>query len=253
MSSLLLSLTVGTFVGGVAGYLGTLMLGRRMALVAGPLGHLTLPGIALALIYGFDISLGAFPFVVLGIVSIWLFEMRTKLPMEALTAVVFASGVAIAFLFLPIGQAEAALVGDVSTVNLLDATISVVLMTLVFLTILKIYPTMTLINVSEDLAKSQGIKVKKYNFIYLLLIAIIVALGVKVVGSLLTAALVAIPACSTRNLSKNMLQYVLGAIIVGIVSSFSGILLSEFSGFPAGPLIILVNSVIFLTSTILKR
>ena len=253
MSSLLLSLTVGTVVGGVAAYLGTLMLSRKMALVAGPLGHLTLPGIALALIYGFDISLGAFPFVILGIVLIWLFEIKTKLPMEALTAVIFASGVAIAFLFLPIGQAETALVGDISTVSLSDSIISVVLMALVFLTILKIYPKMTLINVSEDLAKSQGINVKKYNFLYLLLIAIVVAFGVKVVGSLLTAALVAIPACSTRNLSKNMLQYVLGAIVVGIVSSFSGILLSEFSGFPAGPLVILVNAVIFLTSTILKR
>jgi ABC-type Mn2+/Zn2+ transport system permease subunit len=117
---------------------------------------------------------------------------------------------------------------------------------------MKIHPQMTLINVSEDLAKSQGIKVKNYNFLYLLLIAVIVALGVKVVGSLLTAALVAIPASSTRNMSRNMLQYVFGATIVGIVSSFSGILLSEFTGFPAGPLIILVNAVVFLTSTILK-
>jgi ABC-type Mn2+/Zn2+ transport system permease subunit len=80
------------------------MLGRRMALVAGPLGHLTLPGIAIALMYGFDITLGAFPFVILGILLIWLFEMRTKLPVEALTAVVFATGVAAAFLFLPLSR-----------------------------------------------------------------------------------------------------------------------------------------------------
>ena len=104
-SQFLLSLVVGIFIGGIAGYLGSLMLSRRMALVAGPLGHLTLPGIALALMYGFDVSLGAFPFVIFGIILIWLFEMRTKLPMEALTAVVFASGVAITFLFLPIEQA----------------------------------------------------------------------------------------------------------------------------------------------------
>jgi ABC-type Mn2+/Zn2+ transport system permease subunit len=249
----LLSLIVGIFIGGAAGYLGTLMLSRRMALVAGPLGHLTLPGIALALIYGFDISLGAFPFVVLGIVLIWFFEMRTKLPMEALTAVVFASGVAIAFLFLPIEQAEAALVGNISNVNFWDSTISVVVTALIFLTLMKIYETMILINISEDLAKSQGISVKKYNLVYLFLIAIIVALGAKVVGGLLTAALVAIPACSTRNLSQNMFQYVLGATTIGIVSSFSGILISEFSGFPAGPLIILANAIIFLISTIFKR
>jgi len=80
-----LSLICGVFIGGIAGFLGTLMLSKRMALVAGPLGHLTLPGVALALIYGFDVSLGAFPFVILGIILIWLFEIKTKLPMEALT------------------------------------------------------------------------------------------------------------------------------------------------------------------------
>ena len=57
-SQLILSLTAGIFIGGAAGYLGSLMLSKRMALVAGPLGHLTLPGIALALLYGFDVSFG---------------------------------------------------------------------------------------------------------------------------------------------------------------------------------------------------
>jgi ABC-type Mn2+/Zn2+ transport system permease subunit len=61
-----LALIMGGSLGGAAGYLGTLMLSQRMALVAGPLGHLTLPGIALAMIVGFDVSLGAFPFVILG-------------------------------------------------------------------------------------------------------------------------------------------------------------------------------------------
>lgn len=229
------------------------MLSKKMALVAGPLGHLTLPGIALALIYGFDMSLGAFPFVILGIVFIWLFEIRTKLPMEALTAVVFASGVAVAFLFLPIGQAEAALVGDISKVNFGEAVISVFLTVFLFLVITKIYPKMVLVNISEDLAKSQGINAKKYNLIYLILIAVIVALGVKIVGGLLTAALAAIPACSARNLSRNLFQYAFGATIIGIISSFLGISIFELTGFPAGPLIILVNAIIFLISTVFKR
>jgi hypothetical protein len=66
---------------------------------------------------------------------------------------------------------------------------------------------MTLINISEDLAKSQNISVGKYNLVYLLLIVLIVALGVKVVGGLLTAAIVAIPATASRNLAKNLAQY----------------------------------------------
>ncbi len=249
----LLSLIVGMFVGGVAGFLGSLMLGRRMALVAGPLGHLTLPGIALALMYGFDVSLGAFPFVILGIVLIWLFEMRTKLPMEALTAIVFASGVAIAFLLLPIKQAEAALVGDITKVSFAEAAVSVILILLLFFVIERIYPKIVLINISEELAKSEKLDIRKYNLIYLGSIAIIVALGVKMVGGLLTAALVAIPASAARNLSRNLTQYAFGAMVIGIISSFLGIFFFKLTGFPAGPLIILANTFIFLISMVFKR
>lgn len=229
------------------------MLSRRMSLVAGPLGHLTLPGIALALLYGFDVSLGAFPFVILGIILIWLFEMRTKLPMEALTAIVFASGVAIAFLFLPIEKAEAALVGDISKIGPWDTLITCILSIFLFLLIRRIYLKITLINISEDLARTEGVNVRKYNLLYLLSIAIIVALGVKVVGGLLTAALVAIPAATARNLSRNLLQFSLSGASWGILSSFLGILLFKITGLPAGPLIILVSTSFFLLSLIFKE
>ena len=253
MAQILLSLITGIFIGATAGYLGTLMLSKRMALTAGPLGHLTLPGIALALIYDFDVSLGAFPFVILGIVLIWLFEIRTKLPMEALTAIVFASGVAIAFLFLPIAEAETALIGDISKVGFWDTIITSFLCLSLFIVIKKIYFKMVLINISEDLAKSEEVEVKKYNLLYLFSIAIIVALGVKMVGGLLTAALVAIPAATSRNLSKNLFQFSLSAILFGSLSSFLGILLFKLTGFPAGPLIILVSTFFFLSSLIFKK
>jgi ABC-type Mn2+/Zn2+ transport system permease subunit len=253
VSQFLLSLLSGIFIGGAAGFLGSLMLPKRMSLVAGPLGHLALPGIALALIYGFDISLGAFPFVILGIFLIWLFERKTKLPAEALTAVVFATGVAVAFFFLPIEQAEAALVGDISSVHLDDAVFAIAICAVIFFVVEKIYPKMTLINISEDIAKSQKINVGKYNLVYLLLIALIVALGVKVVGGLLTAAIVAIPAVTSRNLAKNLVQYKFLALIFGILSSAVGIFLSQLTSLPAGPLIIVSSAFLFLISIFLKR
>jgi len=253
MNQFILSLITGILIGAVSGYLGTLMLSKRMTLAAGPLGHLTLPGIALALIYGFDVSLGAFPFVILGIVLIWIFEIRTKLPMEALTAIVFSLGVAIAFLFLPIEQAETALIGDITKVGVYETIITAALCSLIFFVIKKIYPKMILINISEDLAKTSEIDVKKYNILYLLAIAIIVALGVKVVGGLLTAALVAIPASTSRNLSKNLFQYTSLATFFGAISSFLGILIFKFTAFPAGPSIIIISSLIFLVSMIFKR
>jgi zinc transport system permease protein len=247
-ASFLASLVSGVSIGAAAGYLGSLMLSRRMALVAGPLGHLTLPGIALALLYGFDVSLGAFPFVILGVVLIWTLERRTKLPMEALTAVVFASGVAVAFLVLPIEQAEVALVGDIARTDARDAVITVVVCLALIVTVHRIYPKLVLINASEDLATSAGIDVPRHNLVYLFLIAVIVALGVKMVGGLLTAALVAIPPAVTRNAGRNLRQYAVGAAIVGTSSAVLGITASRLTGQPAGPLIILVGAVSFLAS-----
>ena len=250
---LILALAIGAFVGGAAGYLGTLMLSKRMALVAGPLGHLTLPGIALALTFGFDVSLGAFPMVVIGIVLIWLFEIRSKLSMEALTAVVFASGVAITFLFLPEEKTVPALIGEASPISLLAAAVTVILCTIILVATKGIYPKMVMINISEDLAQSEGVDVKKTNFIYLTCIALTVSLGVRIVGGLMTAALAAIPACTSYNLSKNLSEYSRGGMVLGTLACVLGIIGSMFTGIPAGLLIILTSTSFFLVSLAFKR
>lgn len=82
--------------------------------------------------------------------------------------------------------------------------------------------------------------------LYLFLIAVIVALGVKMVGGLLTAALVAIPASASRNVGKNLRQYTLGSTTIGVASAVLGIGLFRLTGFPAGPLVILVSAAVFL-------
>lgn len=253
MDSLIFSLASGISIGGAAGYLGSLMLSRRMALVAGPLGHLTLPGIALALVWGLDVSLGAFPFVILGAIAIWLLEMKTRLPMEALTAVVFASGVAIAFLFLPIQQAETALVGDISKAGARDTAVAVVLSLAIMLTVKRSSKKLILSNISVELAAAEGIDPKRNNLLYLFLVAVIVALGVKMVGGLLTAALVAIPASAAGNIAGNLRQYMLGSLAIGMVSACLGIVLFHFTGLPAGPLIVLVSTAIFLLTLPLAK
>ena len=250
---IILALIMGSFIGAAAGYLGTLMLSKRMSLVAGPLGHLTLPGIALAFLFGFDVSLGAFVIVTLGIALIWWLEIKTKLPMEALTAIVFAVGVAVTFLFLPEEKTIPALIGDVSQISPIVVTISVLLSLLVIFAINRIYKKIILAEISEDIAKSEGVNIKKYNFIYLLCIAIIVSLGVRVVGGLMTAALVAIPACTSKNLSKNIFQYSLGGLIFGGLSCLIGIAVFKFVGIPAGLLIVLSSAFFFLISLIFKK
>lgn len=249
----LLSLISGIFIGGAAGYLGFLMLTKRMALVGDALGHVALPGMGLALLFGLNASLGAFVFLLLGIFLIWLLEIRTSLPTEALVGVIFIVSLAAGFLIVPNPELLEALFGDISRVTFFMSAISVIFSLLIIFVINRIYPKIILANISEDLARSEGVKIKKQNLIYLLSIAVIVALGVKIVGALLVGALVIIPAAAARNLSRNLKEYSLGSMVFGILSCFLGIVLFRITGLPAGPLIILSSTFFFLISLIFKR
>jgi zinc transport system permease protein len=112
---------------------------------------------------------------------------------------------------------------------------------------------MILAGISKDLVKVQGINFNKYNLLYLLNIALIVALGVRIMGGLMTAALVAIPASTARNMTKNLTQYSYGRLILGSLGSILGIVGFRYTGLPAGPLIVIAGTFFFLVSLGFKR
>jgi len=249
----LLSLMVAIFVGGVAGYLGSLMISKRMALVGDALGHVALPGIGLALLLGLNVSLGAFIFLLAGVLLIWFLEKKTYLTTETLVGVIFVLSLALGFLITPQPELLEALIGDISKVSVVDAAVSIILSVFILYVINKIYPKMMLSSISEDLAAVSRINISKYNLIYLLAISIIVALGVKVVGSLLIGALVIVPAAASRIFSTNMRQYVFWSALFGVLSCILGILISKIIHFPVGPLIILICIAFFAISLIFKK
>lgn len=247
------SLITGIFVGGISGYLGSLMVTKRMSLVGDALGHVALPGIALALLYNINVVIGAFASLVIGILLIWFFKTKSELHMEALIGVVFAVSLAFAFLILSHEELEEALIGDITKVNGIETLISVILVLIIFYIARIIYSKMILATLSEDLAMSQGIKVRKYDLVYLLIIGVIVALGIKVVGSLLIGALVVISPAAARNFSQNLRQYSYGGMFLGSLSCLLGIIIYKLFDFPAGPIIILISAAIFLISFIFRK
>lgn len=255
MNQFILSLISAVFIGGTAAYLGSLMVTKKMGLVGDAFAHLAFPGVALGLFYHFNIFWGALITVILGAILIWLLEIKTKAPMEALTGLVFAVNVAAALLILPFShkEIEEAFTGDITKIIFSDTILAIILSVVIFLVIKKIYQKIILSEISEDLAKVEGINVGKYNFIYLSCVALTVALAVKIVGGLLPVALIVIPALTARNFSKNLFQYSFSALILGAASSIFGIFLFKFTQFPAGLLIILIGAFFFLVSLIFKK
>ena len=247
-TKILLALILSGTIGAIAGYLGSLMLSKRMALMGGALGHLTLPGVALALLYDFDVSIGATLFLAFGVLIIWLLEQKTRLHLEALTAVVFSASLATAFLFLPKEEIDIALLGDVSQITPVTVLITVIISMLLFFTVKKIYASMVLTSISSDLAQTSGVNLKLNNALYLICIAVTGALGGRRVGGLMTAALLAIPACTAKNISSNLSQYTVISTIAGSLACVLGVIAYAILDIPAGPLIIIASALLFLVS-----
>jgi ABC-type Mn2+/Zn2+ transport system permease subunit len=252
-SQFLISLVVGIAVGAASGFLGAFMILKRMALVGDALTHVALPGLGLAMIFGINPFIGAFAVLFLAMLLVWKLEQRTDLPIESLVGIFFAASMAIGILITPDLELYHALFGDISTVKVLDGISALIIAGIVFTTMAKISDKMLMGIISEDLAVSSGIKIRRLNFIFLLLVITVVALGVKVVGSLLMGGLVIIPAAAAKNISWSFRQFGFWSAALGFLSAGIGIYFAKLFSLPPGPTVILSSAAIFLISLALKR
>ncbi len=250
--TILLGLVVGAFVGSAAGYLGSIMVSKHMALVGDALSHVALPGLALGILFNFNPFVGAFAFLAATAIVTWYLQRSTALSIEAIIGVLFVLALAIGILITPQVDLLEALFGDVSKVTLTDAIVTVPVSVLVVLVTRAIYDRLALSMLSRELAVSTGVRVERINLVYLLLVATIVAVGIKEVGTLLVGAVVIVPAAAARNTSSTLHRYSLTSALFGLVSALAGISLSGFVDLPAGPLVVLVGALIFAVGLVAR-
>lgn len=249
---LIFSLVVGIFAGFSAGYLGSLMVLEKMALVGDALSHVALPGLALGILFNFNPFFGAFAFLFGSAVAIWQLGRMTKLSFETLVGATFTLALAIGILIVPQPDLLEALFGDISKVGSLDAVLAVVVSIIAISLTRVIYNKLVLSMISEELATSTGINVARINLLYLLLVSLVVAVGIKITGTLLVGFLVVTPAAAAKNVSSNLFRYALLSSIFAAVSASSGVLLSSFYQITPGPLVVLSGIALFVAAVFLK-
>ena len=249
---LMFGLITGIAVGLSGGYLGSLMVLERMALVGDALSHVALPGLALGILLNFNPFLGAFAFLFASAVIIWHLGRITKLYYETIVAALFTLALAIGILIIPEPDLLEALFGDITNVGLTDSVAAIIVSIAAIALTKIIYRKIVLATISEELASSTGINVARINLLYLLLVSLTVAVGIRIVGTLLVGFLVVVPAATAKNLSSNLHRYSLLSSIFGAISSSSGILLSGSLALPAGPVIVLSGVTIFLTAVLIR-
>lgn len=252
-SNFLLILIIGIAVAAAAGNLGRFMVLKRMSLVGDALSHVALPGMAIALTLNISPMIGAFVALIFAVLGLWYLAEKSSVYPETLVGIIFTASLALGLLITPEPELLEVLFGNIEKITLTEGAVAIVLSVLVVVITSFLTNKLMLMIVSEDLAQSVGIKPKYINLIYLISIGIVVALGVRFVGTLLTGALVIVPAAAAKNISNRMSSYSFLATFIGIASAILGIVLSQVTGITAGPLVVLSSIFIFILTSFFKR
>ena len=165
----------------------------------------------------------------------------------------FTLSLTLGLLLTPEPELLEALFGDITQIQYLDFIITLVSVIAIFIVMKKISEKLMLGIVSKEMAQANKIPINKINFVFLFLVAVIVALGLKVVGTLLMGALVIIPAATAKNTSVNLSQYTKLSMVFGVLSAFLGLLAATYIGITPGPTIVLTAGIIFMVTLFFKR
>ncbi|HOT74518.1 MAG TPA: metal ABC transporter permease [Candidatus Wallbacteria bacterium] len=226
---------------------------KNMAFFSESISHSSLAGIAIALWFGFDPSVFLVFFSVAVAAVIALVAQSSIASRDSVIGIVHAtimSAGIILLSFLRGGNTDIAryLFGDVLAVTSTDLYICSALFVLAAAYLAKFSTTHALTCLTPELAKLNGINVKKYDFMLMILLALIISVSVKIAGAILVTALLVIPSNAAKNISASYNSFVLLSVITGLTGAVAGVAASIFLDFPTGPSIVLLNSIAYFAS-----
>ena len=140
------------------------------------------------------------------------------------------------------------LFGDILAVNVNDIAVVWIGGAIILMVLKIIWKPLFASTVNYELAEAEGMNPEKYNAIFTILLAAIIAISIKMVGLLLITGMLIIPAAMARNLSDNPNQMVIFSIIGGLLSVIIGLFASLEINTPSGPSIITSGLILFILS-----
>jgi zinc transport system permease protein len=242
----------GLFVALAAGPLGCFVVWRRMAYFGDATAHAAILGVALAL--GFALPVFAGVLVVALAVALLVAELAGRgWTMDTTLGVLAHSSLAfglVAVSFLPGVRVDlsAFLFGDILAVTRADLLVIGAGAALVVALLVWRWSALLTATLSEDLAHAAGIDPARERLVLTLALAVVVAVALKVVGALLIAAMLIVPAAAARSLARSPEAMAVLAVALGMAAVLGGLAASLNLDTPAGPSIVSVAAVIFVVT-----
>jgi zinc transport system permease protein len=253
---LLRALLAGLGIAIVAGPLGCFVVWRRMAYFGDSLAHSALLGVALGLLLGFHLGLGILATCVAVALALVGLQRQRRLTIDTLLVILSHSALSIglvAISFTPAAGLDlnAYLFGDIFAVGDADLLWILGVGVLVLAVLIRVWRPLLSVIVHEELARAEGVPVERLQLVFMLLVAVTVALAMKAVGVLLVSALLIIPAAAARRLAQTPEQMAVAASAVGCVSVLLGLYASVRFDTPGGPSIVVAAAALFVVSLLI--
>lgn len=252
------ALIAGLIIALIASIVGSFVVLRRYAMISDTLAHVALVGVAIGILIGANPLWMA---VVVAVVISWLIEYLRyvkKLYSDSIMAIFMSGSLSIAVIIISLAGAFnntliSYLFGNILTVSSEDILTIALFSLLSLLIIIRFYHQFLFVAYDEEVAKTSGINVSLLNFLLMTVVALVVALSIRVVGSLLIGALMIIPVMAAMQFKQSFLKTMFISIVISTLSVFFGLIASYELELPSGAAIVVMTLIFFISALSIKK
>lgn len=246
------SLLVAVIVGIICAVVGSYLMVQRLALLGDAISHSVLPGLAIAFLVGANIFIGAFIAGVISTILINLIRTRSPIKEDAAMGIVFSAFFALGITLITIIQKDNKidlnhfLFGNILGVTVGDVRDTLIIAVIVLLVVILLYKELLFYTFDPLGAQAVGLPVNLLNLGLMMLIGLTIVASLKAVGVVLVLSLLITPAATAYLLVKRLHEVMILGVVIGVLSSISGMYISYFYNLPSGPAIVLVSFGLFV-------
>ncbi|WP_449621293.1 metal ABC transporter permease [Robertmurraya sp. Marseille-Q9965] len=256
----------GIIIGIIAPLLGVFIVVRRLSLIADALSHVTLAGIAASLLLEkkFLMFSGLNP-LYMGMVfsvggSLFIEKLRSvyKHYQELAIPIILSGGIGLGAIFISLADGFNTdlfgyLFGSVSAVSRADLYTILFISVFVIAAIIVLYKELFLLSFDEEHAKASGIAVKSIHFVFIIMVALVIASSMRIVGILLVSSLMTLPVAASIRIAKGFKQTIVYSLIFGETSVIGGLVLSYYLDLAPGGTIVMISVLILVITILIKK
>jgi len=249
------ALLAGFLASLACGIIGTYVVVKKITFISGGIAHGVLGGIGIAYYFKFNPLIGAIVAALISAVIIGLVSIRRYQNEDTIIGALWAIGMAVGILFISMTPGYntdllSYLFGNILMVTSGDLWIISILDLFILALVIGFYKHFLAVCFDEEFARIRGIKVEFTYLLLLCLVACTVVILIQVVGLILVIALLTLPAAITGHFVQRLWKIMIGASILGIIFTASGLIVSYKLDIPSGATIILISGVTYILTSL---